>query len=69
MTPQEIIGLLSIVQALGTEIGNLLSLAKGGGATDEQLQAAYDTAHARAMAYVPLTQKDVPPPAPPPVPA
>lgn len=63
MTPEQIIGLLSVVQALGTEIGSLLSLAKGGGATDEELQAAYDAAHARAMAYVPLNAPPQVPPA------
>jgi hypothetical protein len=60
MTPAEITAILGIVQLLGTQIGSLMALAKGGGATDEQLQAAYDTAHAAAMAYVPLTPPTVP---------
>lgn len=62
LSPDQIVMILGIVQALGTQIGGLLSMAKDGGATDEQLQAAYDDAHARAMAYTPLTEKDVPPP-------
>jgi hypothetical protein len=60
LDPQQIIAILGVVQALGSQIGGLLSLAKDGGATDEQIQAAYDDAHARAMAYTPLT----PPPGP-----
>jgi hypothetical protein len=61
LDPQQIIAILGVVQALGSQIGGLLSLAKDGGATDEQIQAAYDDAHARAMAYTPLTPADVPP--------
>lgn len=64
MTPDQIILILSVVQALGTQIGSLLSAAKEGGATDEQLQAAYDEAHKRAMSYIPLTQADAPQPGP-----
>jgi hypothetical protein len=62
MSPQQILAILAIVQALGDQIGGLMALAKDGGATDEQLQAAYDEAHARAMAYVPLERPADPPP-------
>jgi hypothetical protein len=69
LDPQQIVAILGVVQALGSQIGGLLSLAKDGGATDEQIQAAYDDAHARAMAYTPLTQADIPKPGPGDVPA
>lgn len=59
MDPVTITAILSVVQILGTQIGTLLSAAKDGGATDEQIQTAYDDAHARAMTYTPLTREQV----------